>query len=104
VIHRELPAEPIRWCALGALVPLCGACGCREHPQGQPRGQVPDGARGGPAATSDSYGSRRGNDEIMTRGTFANIRLVNKLLGGEVGPHTIHIHQRGQDVVSTPPW
>ncbi|KAH8508174.1 hypothetical protein H0E87_010341 [Populus deltoides] len=39
----------------------------------------------------NSYGSRRGNDEVMARGTFANIRLVNKLLGGEVGPKTIHI-------------
>ncbi|GAV72916.1 Aconitase domain-containing protein/Aconitase_C domain-containing protein [Cephalotus follicularis] len=39
----------------------------------------------------NSYGSRRGNDEVMTRGTFANIRLVNKLLEGEVGPKTIHI-------------
>ncbi|KAH7546725.1 hypothetical protein FEM48_Zijuj01G0232000 [Ziziphus jujuba var. spinosa] len=39
----------------------------------------------------NSYGSRRGNDEVMARGTFANIRLVNKLLNGEVGPKTIHI-------------
>uniref|UniRef100_A0AAU8MFS2 Aconitate hydratase n=1 Tax=Anoectochilus roxburghii TaxID=569774 RepID=A0AAU8MFS2_9ASPA len=39
----------------------------------------------------NSYGSRRGNDEVMARGTFANIRLVNKLLKGEVGPHTVHI-------------
>ncbi|XP_031262666.1 aconitate hydratase 1 [Pistacia vera] len=39
----------------------------------------------------NSYGSRRGNDDIMARGTFANIRLVNKLLNGEVGPKTIHI-------------
>ncbi|KAM7260819.1 hypothetical protein ACFE04_026294 [Oxalis oulophora] len=39
----------------------------------------------------NSYGSRRGNDEIMARGTFANIRIVNKLLNGEVGPKTVHI-------------
>ncbi|KAL4201587.1 hypothetical protein AMTRI_Chr02g259340 [Amborella trichopoda] len=39
----------------------------------------------------NSYGSRRGNDEVMARGTFANIRLVNKLLKGEVGPKTIHV-------------
>eukprot|EP00270_Netrium_digitus_P005282 TRINITY_DN1694_c0_g1_i4.p1 TRINITY_DN1694_c0_g1~~TRINITY_DN1694_c0_g1_i4.p1 ORF type:complete len:713 (+),score=224.00 TRINITY_DN1694_c0_g1_i4:131-2269(+) len=39
----------------------------------------------------NSYGSRRGNDEIMARGTFANIRIVNKFLGGEVGPRTIHV-------------
>ena len=39
----------------------------------------------------NSYGSRRGNDEIMTRGTFANIRIVNKCRGGEVGPQTVYI-------------
>ncbi|CAL0311446.1 unnamed protein product [Lupinus luteus] len=38
----------------------------------------------------NSYGSRRGNDEVMARGTFANIRIVNKFLN-EVGPKTIHI-------------
>ncbi|XP_039159179.1 aconitate hydratase 1 isoform X2 [Eucalyptus grandis] len=39
----------------------------------------------------NSYGSRRGNYEVMVRGTFANVRIVNKLLEGEVGPRTIHI-------------
>ncbi|KAK9024688.1 hypothetical protein V6N11_004846 [Hibiscus sabdariffa] len=39
----------------------------------------------------NSYGSRRGNDEVMARGTFANIRIVNRLLKGEVGPKTIHV-------------
>ncbi|CAI8588539.1 unnamed protein product [Vicia faba] len=39
----------------------------------------------------NSYGSRRGNDEVMARGTFANIRIVNKFLSGEVGPKTVHI-------------
>lgn len=38
----------------------------------------------------NSYGSRRGNDEVMARGTFANIRLVNKLMS-KPGPQTIHI-------------
>ncbi|KEH30529.1 aconitase carboxy-terminal domain protein [Medicago truncatula] len=38
----------------------------------------------------NSYGSRRGNDEVMSRGTFANIRIVNKLLNDEVGPKTAH--------------
>jgi len=37
----------------------------------------------------NTYGARRGNDEMMARGTFANIRLVNKLLT-KVGPQTIH--------------
>jgi aconitate hydratase len=38
----------------------------------------------------NSYGSRRGNDAVMARGTFANIRLVNKLVG-QPGPKTVHI-------------
>lgn len=38
----------------------------------------------------NSYGSRRGNDAIMARGTFANIRLVNKL-ASITGPRTKHI-------------
>lgn len=39
----------------------------------------------------NSYGSRRGNDAVMTRGTFANIRLVNKLMGTQLGPKTLHM-------------
>lgn len=38
----------------------------------------------------NSYGSRRGNDAVMARGTFANIRLVNKLVPS-TGPRTLHI-------------
>jgi len=38
----------------------------------------------------NSYGSRRGNDAVMARGTFANIRLLNKFIG-KATPKTIHI-------------
>lgn len=38
-------------------------------------------------ADFNSYGARRGNDEVMARGTFANIRLVNKLVP-KAGPTT----------------
>lgn len=38
----------------------------------------------------NTYGSRRGNDEVMARGTFANIRLLNKFIG-KATPKTIHI-------------
>lgn len=34
----------------------------------------------------NTYGARRGNDEIMSRGTFANTRIINKLMNGKVGP------------------
>ncbi|XP_054162608.1 cytoplasmic aconitate hydratase-like isoform X2 [Oppia nitens] len=46
--------------------------------------------RGISPSAFNSYGSRRGNDAIMTRGTFANIRLVNKLMS-KPGPYTLHI-------------
>lgn len=38
----------------------------------------------------NSYGSRRGNDKVMTRGTFANIRLKNELAPGTEGSWTTH--------------
>ncbi len=37
----------------------------------------------------NSYGSRRGNDRVMTRGTFANVRIKNLMLGGEEGGNTL---------------
>lgn len=39
----------------------------------------------------NSYGSRRGNHEVMMRGTFANIRIKNEMLDGEEGGNTIYI-------------
>jgi aconitate hydratase len=43
------------------------------------------------AADFNSYGARRGNHEVMMRGTFANIRLRNLLLPGTEGSVTLHI-------------
>ena len=37
----------------------------------------------------NSYGSRRGNHEVMLRGTFANVRLRNQMAGGKEGGHTL---------------
>nr|WP_064495533.1 aconitate hydratase AcnA [Pseudomonas chengduensis] len=42
-------------------------------------------------ADFNSYGSRRGNHEVMMRGTFANIRIRNEMLGGEEGGNTLHV-------------
>jgi aconitate hydratase len=39
----------------------------------------------------NSYGSRRGNDDVMVRGTFANIRIKNLMLDGVEGGFTVHI-------------
>ena len=48
-------------------------------------------AKGVPIRDFNSYGSRRGNDRVMTRGTFGNIRLKNMLLGGQEGSLTLHL-------------
>ncbi len=39
----------------------------------------------------NSYGARRGNHEVMVRGTFANVRLKNQLAPGTEGPYTLHL-------------
>ncbi|MCL5429140.1 MAG: aconitate hydratase AcnA [Chloroflexi bacterium] len=39
----------------------------------------------------NSYGSRRGNDRVLTRGTFGNIRLKNNLVPGVEGGYTVHL-------------
>ncbi|MDQ3288571.1 MAG: aconitate hydratase AcnA [Pseudomonadota bacterium] len=52
-------------------------------------------SRGVQPTDFNSYGSRRGNDDVMVRGTFANIRIRNLMLGGEEGGNTLYFG--GQD-------
>ena len=63
-------------------------------PAGNIKADSPAGAflqsRGVAPADFNSYGSRRGNDDVMVRGTFANIRIRNLMLGGEEGGNTLH--------------
>ena len=47
--------------------------------------------RGVQPADFNSYGSRRGNDDVMVRGTFANIRIKNKMLDNVEGGFTLHV-------------
>jgi aconitate hydratase len=44
-----------------------------------------------PPAEFNSFGSRRGNHEVMMRGTFGNIRLRNSMVPGMEGPWTCHV-------------
>jgi aconitate hydratase len=44
-----------------------------------------------PARDFNSYGSRRGNHEVMMRGTFGNIRIRNEMLDGVEGGYTKHV-------------
>jgi aconitate hydratase len=46
--------------------------------------------RGVAVADFNSYGSRRGNDKVMTRGTFANVRIKNLMVPGIEGGVTVH--------------
>ncbi|MEC5210690.1 aconitate hydratase [Psychrobacter sp. PL15] len=47
--------------------------------------------RGVMEADFNSYGSRRGNDAVMTRGTFANIRIKNLMMDGKEGGYTYYL-------------
>jgi aconitate hydratase len=47
--------------------------------------------RGVKPADFNTYGARRGNHEVMMRGTFANIRIKNLMLPGTEGPKTVHL-------------
>jgi len=51
--------------------------------------------RGVQPADFNSYGSRRGNDDVMVRGTFANIRIKNLMFGGEEGGNTLYYPAAG---------
>ena len=51
----------------------------------------------------NSYGTRRGNHEVMVRGTFANIRLRNQLAPGTEGGITVHLPDGRQTSIFGPP-
>ncbi len=64
-------------------------------PAGSIRGDSPAGRylsdHGVERSAFNSYGSRRGNHEVMARGTFANVRLRNQLAPGTEGSVTVHL-------------
>jgi aconitate hydratase len=64
-------------------------------PAGSIRKTLPAGqyliAHGVEPVDFNSYGARRGNHEVMVRGTFANVRLKNQLAPGTEGPFTVHL-------------
>ncbi len=47
----------------------------------------------------NSYGSRRANHEVMVRGTFANIRLKNKLTPGKEGSRSVYLPEKHEDTI-----
>ena len=67
--------------------------------KGSPAAKYLD-AHGVKPADYNQYGARRGNHEVMVRGTFANIRLKNLMLGGVEGGLTKHFGAAGAEQMS----
>ncbi len=63
----------------------------RQHRQGDRRRSCTCSSRVSTRQDFNSYGSRRGNHEVMVRGTFANVRLRNRLAPGTEGGVTVHV-------------
>jgi aconitate hydratase len=92
---REVkPIQPIRGARCLALL---GDSVTTDHisPAGNISQKSPAGKflvdHGVPAVDFNSYGARRGNDRVMTRGTFANIRIRNQLVPGVEGGVTRYL-------------
>ncbi|HEX6615870.1 MAG TPA: aconitate hydratase AcnA [Gemmatimonadales bacterium] len=95
---RDLPAEPpaLSDIAGARVLAVLGDSVTTDHIS--PAGSIP---KNGPAARYlreheieqvdwNTFGSRRGNHEVMMRGTFGNVRIVNALVPGREGNWTLH--------------
>jgi aconitate hydratase len=88
------PIEPI---ARARILALFGDSITTDHisPAGDIKEKGPAGQylkeRQVPVSEFNSYGSRRGNHDVMMRGTFANIRIKNQMLDGVEGGLTRHV-------------
>jgi aconitate hydratase len=96
---QDLPAEPaaMRDIAGGRVLAVLGDSITTDHIS--PAGSIP---KNGPAARYllehgvqqpdwNTFGSRRGNHEVMMRGTFGNVRIKNSLVPAQEGNWTIHL-------------
>jgi aconitate hydratase len=90
----DLPITDINGARVLALL---GDSVTTDHisPAGNIRASTPAGQwlieHGVEARDFNSYGARRGNHEVMVRGTFANVRLRNRLVEGAEGTWTLHV-------------
>ncbi len=95
----DLPAEPapVRDLTGARVLAVFGDSLTTDHisPAGSIRADSPAGRwlieHGVQPADFNSYGARRGNHEVMLRGTFANVRLRNRLAPGTEGGFTLHL-------------
>jgi len=94
--HIGQPPQPPRNIENARILALFGDSITTDHisPAGNIKASSPAGLYlqqlGVQPEDFNSYGSRRGNHEVMMRGTFANIRIKNELLGGEEGGNTLY--------------
>ncbi|HSM84859.1 MAG TPA: aconitate hydratase AcnA, partial [Candidatus Limnocylindrales bacterium] len=94
----DMPAKPapVRDIRGARVLAMLGHSVTTDHisPAGSIKANSPAGKylqeRGVKPGDFNSYGSRRGNHEVMVRGTFANVRLRNRLLPGSEGGVTKH--------------
>ncbi|QGX38249.1 aconitate hydratase AcnA [Permianibacter aggregans] len=90
------PLKPVQDIKNASVLALFGDSITTDHisPAGNIKATSPAGkylqAQGVAPEDFNSYGARRGNHEVMMRGTFANIRIKNLMLGGEEGGNTIY--------------
>ena len=93
----DQPVRPIQQIKQARILAVLGDSVTTDHisPAGNIKKDSPAGRylqqQEVDAKDFNSYGSRRGNHEVMMRGTFANIRIKNEMLGGEEGGNTLHI-------------
>ncbi|NLH49095.1 MAG: aconitate hydratase AcnA [Myxococcales bacterium] len=96
-LDMKLTVEPIRPIRGARVLVKVGDSVTTDHisPAGSIPAQSPAGqyliAQGVAPADFNSYGSRRGNDRVMTRGTFANIRIRNQIAPGTEGGFTTYL-------------
>lgn len=93
----DKPAKPIKNIENARILAVLGDSVTTDHisPAGNIKQDSPAGRylqeQGVAPKDFNSYGSRRGNHEVMMRGTFANIRIKNEMLGGEEGGNTLYV-------------
>ncbi|GIL12053.1 MAG: aconitate hydratase [Chloroflexota bacterium] len=96
-VNLSLEPQPIQPISGAFALALLGDSVTTDHisPAGDIAVNSPAGeylrARGIEKADFNTYGARRGNDRIMTRGTFANIRLRNQMIPGSEGGVTLYL-------------